>query len=1183
MAIVSRLFVIPAARPVLAKTIFFMSSFSARTFEPCEPSPSPARSEEESRNVRVWAWWDFKNCHVPPDFDASKVAPAIMEAVRANGIKGPLNITAFGDVQQLRRDHQEALAYTGVRFIHVSDEGRNSADILVDLMYWVSQNPPPAHIFLISGDRNFAGTLHRLRMSNYNILLATPEKTPSVLHSAATIAWMWDSLLNGENLTGKVLNHPPDGPLGSWYGSYKEPVTVADLVTEEPVTVAAPQATSLPNVEVCPSRSTVPKSVLSKICNILSLHPKGVGIDHLRAELLKIDVRLDKNWYGHKKFSRFLLSMPGVDLRSIGDGPLRVHLVPVESMEPCKNSSLESTVSDATNEEKRCAAAPKVNGEGKSKVRDADKKLSNATNEEKRCAVASKVNGEAKSKVRDADRKLSNATNEEKRCAAASKVNGEAKSKVRDADRKLANATNEEKRCAAASKVNGEVKSEVRDADRKLSNAERSMGDYLKSVQPGPSKGRPVEENGLRKSAVACDRFVDVANAPQSETELPHEDSKDSKTKMDTLKKSSKKLTDNNTVWSQVAGMEKHTTKDNLSAGNDQSMVENNVMANYDSGNFEAKNECENRTSKEVDEVFPSLSTPIDCSEAAQKPGGSAETNKTSPTLFHWIKRWWPFGKNNEKYDDLTAHQREGVSHVEDSKLSELEQTVSQSEEVKSSELDHTVSQSEEPKLPELNQNSGHSGKPELKYDDLTAHQREGVSHVEDSKLSELVQTVSQSEEVKSSELDHTVSQSEEPKLPELNQNVGLSGKPELFSSAAFWNDMESFMFAPKGSLLFSQSRSREDVAQRLQNGGPLLLRSLPKKDILQLVDMLIADKKWLEERPSQTFPFKLTQPVHKNLSVDQSRSGNGLRSIFLRRSSQSLEHDVGKHNQSVPHTPISAAAVETKHFERSRNDILDDCQKLVNEILREHPEGYNIGAFRRLFVDKYGYHLDLQKLGYQKLVALLQIMPGVKFESTYIYPSVPAVCDSDSDTSILKTKATADNHAVSNSDSELSESTLKDDDMESEWEELGPVSIKNFDKSGLGYELVSDDDTSASEGDHSYLTQSEEQTKSICNERDSSFWETMDLWHSCKEGENGVKKSDNVDSLSVSVAHILNSSPDPAIVFPSKTSNCRDKQRSYKNYSFVVDQVLHDKDKLIGDFKKTDESMQKQSSSCCK
>jgi len=134
MATASRLFVIPAARPALAKTVFFMSSLSARTLEPCQPSPSPVRSEEESRNVRVWAWWDFKHCHLPSGFDASKVAPAIMEAVRANGIRGPLNITAFGDVLQIPRAHQEALSYTGVRFIHVSD-GSSSTSFLTILLF----------------------------------------------------------------------------------------------------------------------------------------------------------------------------------------------------------------------------------------------------------------------------------------------------------------------------------------------------------------------------------------------------------------------------------------------------------------------------------------------------------------------------------------------------------------------------------------------------------------------------------------------------------------------------------------------------------------------------------------------------------------------------------------------------------------------------------------------------------------------------------------------------------------------------------------------------------------------------------------------------------------------------------------------------------------------------------------
>lgn len=65
---------------------------------------------------------------------------------------------------------------------------------------------------------------------------------------------------------------------------------------------------------------------------------------------------------------------------------------------------------------------------------------------------------------------------------------------------------------------------------------------------------------------------------------------------------------------------------------------------------------------------------------------------------------------------------------------------------------------------------------------------------------------------------------------------------------------------------------------------------------------------------------------------------------------------------------------------------MLKDCEKLVREILREHPDGFRISSFPRFFVVRYGYHLDLEELGYRKLTTLLQMMSGVKVESNYIY-----------------------------------------------------------------------------------------------------------------------------------------------------------------------------------------------------
>ena len=176
-------------------------------------------------------------------------------------------------------------------------------------MYWVSQNPPPAHLFLISGDRDFASVLHRLRMNNYNILLASPERAPGVLCSAASIMWHWHDLLRGENLTGKYFNQPPDGPYGSWYGHYKVPLLDPFSDIEQPACLQIEES-SEPNTDDKPR--PVPKAVIKQICHILNSHPKGLSITDLRQELDKCDVNFAKDYYGYKRFLPFLLSQKNI-------------------------------------------------------------------------------------------------------------------------------------------------------------------------------------------------------------------------------------------------------------------------------------------------------------------------------------------------------------------------------------------------------------------------------------------------------------------------------------------------------------------------------------------------------------------------------------------------------------------------------------------------------------------------------------------------------------------------------------------------------------------------------------------------------------------------------------------------------------------------------------------------------
>lgn len=253
--------------------------------------------------------------------------------------------------------------------------GKNSADrsLLIDLMYWVSQNPPPAHLFLISGDRDFANILHRLRLSNYNILLSSPNTAPGVLCSAASIMWQWNALIKGEDLNGKHFNQPPDGPYGSWYGHYKLPLEDPFAVTEQSACSQLGDSSESGSEDML---RPVPEEVVKQLQHILNSYPDGMNITDLRRELNDSDVILDRNFYGYHKFSRFLSSMPHImKIKDLGDGRFSIKRVASKCLDSAddnqsKTSShvtskedLNQTISakSAGPEEKSSVPSPKVN------------------------------------------------------------------------------------------------------------------------------------------------------------------------------------------------------------------------------------------------------------------------------------------------------------------------------------------------------------------------------------------------------------------------------------------------------------------------------------------------------------------------------------------------------------------------------------------------------------------------------------------------------------------------------------------------------------------------------------------------------------------------------------------------------------------------------------------------------
>lgn len=365
-------------------------------------------------------------------------------------------------------------------------------------------------------------------------------------------------------------------------------------------------------------------------------------------------------------------------------------------------------------------------------------------------------------------------------------------------------------------------------------------------------------------------------------------------------------------------------------------------------------------------------------------------------------------------------------------------------------------------------------------------------------------------------------------------------------------------------------------MAQNLQQEGPSFLNSLSEGDALRLVDLLISDKKWVDECLTLTFPYKLIQPAVKASMNSNSSISNGLSSVFRNtkdtsnlQSSQKLDGE--RRHQNPPHTGVSRPVIQGSCFGKSRNEVLTDCQKLVDDIVKQYPEGFNMKSFGSLFRERYGYLLDVNKLGYTKLSHLLQIMPGIKIESTYIVPSAKVPTSPG-----LKTDEPSDQESdlsgtETNLYSESSSLPAKDNEFDSRWEELGPVSkagpSKNKIKLGSdgeakdesseltqgNYEAPLDRDFSDSDEDTSSSTKVDN-GKSKMEEEDSSLLQILDSWYSRKVG------SESVDGM-------VKSSPDGSKLDTSVSVDQMENHptgRRQKTYSFVMDQPVDTKDKLV-------------------
>lgn len=197
-----------------------------------ESSPPPTsngkakrdRFKEDAEPVAIF--WDVDNCAPPTGSSGRSVALAVRAAIQ-NLESGP--IVSFKAYLELSSETQapnaaqvqlrSELQGCGVSLIDTPKSGRKDvADkmMITDLLAYAIDQPAPATVVLISGDRDFAYPLGILRNRGYNVVLVTPPiGAVPILEASANVVMSWrqDVLGVQTNKDGKPYsNYSKAGP-----------------------------------------------------------------------------------------------------------------------------------------------------------------------------------------------------------------------------------------------------------------------------------------------------------------------------------------------------------------------------------------------------------------------------------------------------------------------------------------------------------------------------------------------------------------------------------------------------------------------------------------------------------------------------------------------------------------------------------------------------------------------------------------------------------------------------------------------------------------------------------------------------------------------------------------------------------------------------------------------------------
>ncbi|KZT28230.1 hypothetical protein NEOLEDRAFT_1058893, partial [Neolentinus lepideus HHB14362 ss-1] len=145
---------------------------------------------------RVAIFWDYENVRAPSTIAGDVLSGNIRSVAHQYGFVALFR--AYIDLVLLVSPksaiHRSALQTSGVTLVDCPHNGRKDvADkmIIVDMLAFALDHPPPATIILISGDCDFAYAVSTLRLRGYNVVLIAPKSASSSIKSVSSLVLDW--------------------------------------------------------------------------------------------------------------------------------------------------------------------------------------------------------------------------------------------------------------------------------------------------------------------------------------------------------------------------------------------------------------------------------------------------------------------------------------------------------------------------------------------------------------------------------------------------------------------------------------------------------------------------------------------------------------------------------------------------------------------------------------------------------------------------------------------------------------------------------------------------------------------------------------------------------------------------------------------------------------------------------